>query len=160
MAWLKRITNEHKKLIQNSSNEFNIKPIGDTMADWEAEIMGPSDTPYEGGKFKLRINIPNLYPFSPPTVIFVTHIYHPNIDTSGNICLDILKSSWSASLTLEKVMLSIQSLLNDPNPDDPLRGDVARQYKTDRRAYNEAAKNFTKRFAIESSPVQIDEDDD
>jgi len=92
MAWLKRISNEHKKLIKNGPNEFNIKPIGDTMADWEAMIMGPSDTPYEGGKFKLRITIPNLYPFSPPTVVFTTPIYHPNIDTAGNICLDILKS--------------------------------------------------------------------
>lgn len=92
MAWLKRITNEHKKIIKSGSNEFNIRPIGDSMAEWEADIVGPSDTPFEGGKFKLKITIPNLYPFSPPKVVFITNIYHPNIDTEGNICLDILKS--------------------------------------------------------------------
>jgi ubiquitin-conjugating enzyme E2 D/E len=61
--------------------------------------------------------------------------------------LDILKGSWSASLTLEKVMLSISSLLNDPNPDDPLRSQVASLFKRDRKKYDEIAKEFTEKHA-------------
>jgi ubiquitin-protein ligase len=90
MAWLKRITNEYRSL-SKSDNEFNIKPKDDSMVNWSAVMKGPEDTPYEDGSFTLSIVIPNNYPFSPPTVRFETKVYHPNIDTSGNICLDVLK---------------------------------------------------------------------
>lgn len=130
------------------SNEFSLTPIGDTMEEWSAVLKGPPDTPYVGGKFKIRIKIPKMYPFSPPSVTFVTPMYHPNIDQQGNICLDILKGSWSASLTLEKVLHSISSLLNDPNPDDPLRSDVARVYKNDRETYNKQAESYTQSHAM------------
>lgn len=144
MAWLKRVSHELRNM---GDNEFLIKPIGDSLNELQAVLKGPSDTPYEGGKFDLYIKIPNQYPFSPPSVKFKTKIYHPNIDHNGNICLDVLKNQWSPSLTMEKVMLSISSLLNDPNPDDPLRSDVARIYKSDRDTYNKNAKEITKKFA-------------
>ena len=145
MAWLKRVTYELRNM--SDDNEFLIKPIGDSLSELQGILKGPSETPYEGGNFKLKIQIPNQYPFSPPSVKFITKIYHPNIDHNGNICLDVLKSQWSPSLTIEKILLSISSLLNDPNPDDPLRSDVARIYKSDRDTYNKNAKEITKKFA-------------
>ena len=147
MAWMKRITNEYK-VLKKDSNQFSLEPIGASMSEWSAILQGPKDTPYENGEFKMKITIPQMYPFSPPKVTCITPIYHPNIDTSGNICVDILKNSWSASLTLEKVMLSISSLLNEPNPDDPLRSDVARLYKKDRKKYNETAILHTQKYAV------------
>ena len=89
-----------------------------------------------------------MYPFTPPKLKFITKIYHPNIDTEGNICLDILKNHWSASLTLEKVLYSLSSLLNDPNPDDPLRSEVAKLYKTNQEKYNEIAKQHMEKYSI------------
>lgn len=148
MAWVKRISNEYKKLQKSDSNEFSLRPVGDSLSSWTAKLVGPAETPYENGNFDLQIDIPKMYPFAPPKVKFVTKIYHPNIDTEGNICLDILKGSWSASLTLEKVMLSISSLLNDPNPDDPLRSQVASLFKKDRKKYNEIAQKFTQDHAF------------
>ncbi|KAK4386862.1 Ubiquitin-conjugating enzyme E2 5A [Sesamum angolense] len=95
-------------------------PVGEDMFHWQATIMGPSDSPFSGGVFLVTIHFPPDYPFKPPKVSFKTKVYHPNINSNGSICLDILKDQWSPALTVSKVLLSICSLLTDPNPDDPL----------------------------------------
>lgn len=118
-----------------------------TMHEWTATIMGPSKSPYEGGVFFLQINFPPDYPFKPPKVKFTTKIYHPNINKNGGICLDILKDQWSPALTISKVLLSICSLLCDPNPDDPLVTDIAKLYLENRAKYNETAKIWTQKYA-------------
>ena len=110
--------------------------------------MGPPDSPYQGGVFFLTIHFPTDYPFKPPKVAFTTRIYHPNINSNGSICLDILRSQWSPALTISKVLLSICSLLCDPNPDDPLVPEIARMYKTDREKYNELAREWTRKYAM------------
>ena len=110
--------------------------------------MGPSDSPYQGGVFFLNIRFPSDYPFKPPKVTFTTRIYHPNINANGSICLDILKDQWSPALTISKVLLSISSLLTDPNPDDPFVPDIATLYKSDKNAYEKNAKEWTKKYAM------------
>jgi ubiquitin-protein ligase len=114
---------------------------------WQAIILGPSDSPYAGGVFVLNISFPNDYPFKPPKINFMTPIYHPNINEKGGICLDILKDNWSPALTISKVLLSICSLLTDPNPDDPLVPEIARLYKTDRARYESVAREHTRKYA-------------
>ena len=99
---------------------------------WQATIMGPDDSPYTGGVFFLNIHFPPDYPFKPPKVTFTTKIYHANINSNGSICLDILKDQWSPALTISKVLLSISSLLTDPNPDDPLVPEIANLFKSNR----------------------------
>jgi len=116
---------------------------------WAGVIMGPADSPFAGGVFKLSIHFPSDYPFKPPKVNFDTRIYHPNVNSSGVICLDILKDQWSPALTISKVLLSILSLLTDPNPDDPLWPEVAHQYKTNRLAYDLTAREWTGMYAQE-----------
>jgi len=104
-------------------------------------------SPYEGGTFFLDIAFPQDYPFKPPKVTFKTRIYHCNISSSGTICLDILKDQWSPALTISKVLLSICSLLTDPNPNDPLVGTIAQQLVTDKEAHDRRAKEWTTRYA-------------
>ena len=94
--------------------------------------MGPADSPFQGGVFFLNVKFPPDYPFKPPRIQFTTKIYHPNINAQGGICLDILKDQWSPALTISKVLLSICSLLTDPNPDDPLVPEIAHIYKNQR----------------------------
>ena len=92
---------------------------------WTGTLHGPSETPYAGMTFKLTFSFPANYPFAPPEVLFTTPIYHPNIDFSGRICLDILKDKWSAVLNVQAVLLSLQSLLAEPNCKSPLNGEAA-----------------------------------
>jgi ubiquitin-conjugating enzyme E2 D/E len=114
---------------------------------WEATIMGPTDTPYFGGIFTLTISIPTDYPFKPPKVQFITKIYHPNISPQGAICLDILKDKWSPALNISNILLSICSLLDDPNPDDPLVPDIADLFKRNKERYRQNAIMYTQKFA-------------
>ncbi|KAI5793745.1 ubiquitin-conjugating enzyme/RWD-like protein [Peziza echinospora] len=123
-------------------------PIGDDLFHWQATIMGPADSPYSSGVFFLSIAFPTDYPFKPPKVNFTTRIYHPNINANGSICLDILRDQWSPALTISKVLLSICSMLTDPNPDDPLVPEIAHVYKTDRARYEAMAREWTRKYAI------------
>mmetsp|Transcript_9900 Transcript_9900/g.27808 ORF Transcript_9900/g.27808 Transcript_9900/m.27808 type:complete len:164 (-) Transcript_9900:1181-1672(-) len=122
----------------------------DTLEVWLAEMEGPPDTPYQGGLFYLKIVFPNDYPFKPPKVTFTTKIYHVNVDRSGVICLDTLKSGWSPAFTIGKVLLSISSLLSSPNPKDPMLPELGKQYRNDFDKYMLTAKTWTKRFATRS----------
>jgi len=114
---------------------------------WEAKIIGPENSPYHNGIFKLRIEFPQDYPFKPPKIVFLTKIYHCNINSSGGICLDILKDNWSPALTISNVLLCICSLLDDPNPDDPLDPEISALLKSDKVAHDIKARNFTLMYA-------------
>ena len=119
----------------------------DDLFTWQATIIGPTETPYEGGMFNLVILFPTDYPFKPPKISFTTRIYHPNINSTGGICLDILKDQWSPALSITKVLLSICSLLSDPNPDDPLAPEIANIYKTNKDEFNRIAREYTVKYA-------------
>jgi ubiquitin-conjugating enzyme E2 D/E len=145
---LKRIQRELKDMLKEPVPNVSAGPKSDTdLYAWEATIFGPDNSPYQGGVFKLKINFPSEYPFKPPKVAFETKMYHPNINSQGSICLDILGHQWSPVLTISKVLLSICSLITDPNPDDPLAGDVARVYKSNRPEFDKTAREWTIKYA-------------
>ncbi|XP_066911531.1 ubiquitin-conjugating enzyme E2 T-like, partial [Clytia hemisphaerica] len=112
------------------------------------------ESPYEKGVFQLDIKLTERYPFEPPSVKFITPIYHPNVDTAGRICLDLLKmppkGSWKPSLNLSSLLQSIQLLVTNPNPDDPLMADIAQEFLTNKRLFNENAKSWTEKHALQN----------
>ncbi|KAK7287092.1 hypothetical protein RIF29_00126 [Crotalaria pallida] len=144
----KRILKELKDLQKDPPTSCSAGPVAEDMFHWQATIMGPADSPYAGGVFLVTIHFPPDYPFKPPKVAFRTKVFHPNINSNGSICLDILKEQWSPALTISKVLLSICSLLTDPNPDDPLVPEIAHMYKTDRAKYEATARSWTQKYAM------------
>ncbi|KAJ2807741.1 Ubiquitin-conjugating enzyme E2 2 [Coemansia helicoidea] len=142
-----RIQKELAEISLDPPSNCSAGPKGDNLYDWVSTIVGPSDSPYGGGVFFLDIHFPQEYPFKPPKIIFRTRIYHCNINSQGQICLDILKDNWSPALTISKVLLSICSLLTDPNPHDPLVHSIANQLMNDRKEHDNTAKEWTKRYA-------------
>lgn len=144
----KRITKEFRELEKDPPHSCSAGPVTpEDLFNWHATILGPQDSPYQGGVFHASIQFPPDYPFKPPKVQFKTRVYHPNVNSNGSICLDILKEQWSPALTIAKVLLSICSLLTDPNPDDPLVPDIAQLYKTNRPEYEKMARMWTEKYA-------------
>lgn len=129
---------KHREVPENVS----LGPKEENIFQWNATIIGAKDTAYEGGIFELEILIPTSYPFKAPKVHFKTKIFHPNINDKGDICLDILKSNWVPSLNLTQVMISIVSLMSDPNPSDPFNPTAARIYKENRSEYNAVVREY------------------
>ena len=144
---LRRINKELADIGQNPPSNCSAGPLGDDLFKWQATIMGPSDSPYEGGVFFLEINFPQNYPFKPPKVRFNSKIYHCNVNDKGGICLDILKDNWSPAFTIAKVLLSICSLLTDPNPNDPLVPEIASLWKKSRQQHDNTAREWVQKYA-------------
>lgn len=148
MSALKRITKDYQEILNDPPTNCSAGPVTErNLFEWDATILGPEGSPYQGGIFRLRINFPSDYPFKPPKIQFLTKIYHPNICPSGSICLDILRDKWSPALNITKLLLSISSLLTDPNPDDPLVPEIAHMLRSDKGEFENLARNWTQIWA-------------
>ena len=144
---IKRLKNELSDLDKCPVCNCSAGPINDDLTHWIATIFGPEDTPYFGGVFELDIKFTDEYPFKPPKVYFKTPIYHCNINRQGGICLDILKDNWSPALNTSKLLLSICSLLAEPNPNDPLVPEIAELLRTNKEVHNANAREYTLKYA-------------
>ncbi|CAG8743543.1 9647_t:CDS:10, partial [Dentiscutata erythropus] len=139
---------EEDWIYDNPPSSVAVGTIGEDPFHWQATIMGPPETPYAGGVYFLAIAFPKDYPFKPPKDYFTTRVYHPNIGINGTISIDILMDNLNPCLTISKVLISIQSLLPSPNPDDLLVSEIAHVYKTDRARYVATAREWTRKYAI------------
>lgn len=147
-AIIKRLNKELEEMKNNPPLNCSAGPINDDdLFKWSATIHGPQGSPYEGGIFILDIDFPSDYPFKPPKIIFKTKIFHCNINYHGFICLDILKDKWSPALTISKILLSICSLLDDQNPNDPLEPEIANLYIKNNNEFIKKAKLYTHLYA-------------
>ena len=150
MSTIQRLNKELLDINNNPPTNCSAGIIDDDIFHWQATIIGPEGTPYHNGVFELRIDFPQDYPFKPPNVVFITKIFHCNINSNGNICLDILKDQWSPALTTSKILLSICSLMNDQNPNDPLDADAAELYLKNHNKFLEQASLYTSLYANNS----------
>ncbi|KAM0677548.1 hypothetical protein BDAP_001875 [Binucleata daphniae] len=157
---LKRIKKEMENIEREKNNQielnrqdqtlqyFTLRQISDdSLFEWEASLRAPEGSYYEGGVFILHITFPSDYPFKAPKIVFKNRIYHPNINSNGVICLDILNDNWSPALTIQKVLISLLSWLDDPNCRDPLVPEIARLYMNDREEYKLKCKEYVAKYA-------------
>ncbi|XP_045193456.1 ubiquitin-conjugating enzyme E2 C-like [Mercenaria mercenaria] len=124
----KRLQQELRTLLMSGDPGVSAFPDGDNLFRWVATLIGAKGTAYEGLSYKLSLEFPSGYPYQAPTVKFETPCWHPNVDQSGNICLDILKEKWSALYDVRTILLSLQSLLGEPNNESPLNAQAAEQW--------------------------------
>ncbi|CAF1365922.1 unnamed protein product [Rotaria sordida] len=153
MAFIQRLVIHFRELQKNPPPLCYAEPENPSksMIHWVGWIQGPEDTPYAGGKFRLTIDFPADFPYRAPEVRFVTPVYHPNISVTGEICLDILHSQWSPALTIRGLLISLCSMLADPNSEHGLNKDALKLYRTNQKEYNETARDWTKRFAMDGT---------
>ena len=154
----KRIMADLKEIHSRQSlNDFGITLLpSDNLCIQTAIINGVEGTPYEGYKWRVRLSFPQDYPFKAPTANFIDRMFHPNVSyNSGEICIDILKASWSPALKIHSILVSLQSLLNDPNPSSPLNSDAARLFKNNRDEYNRRVREESARMKASQPELEV-----
>uniref|UniRef100_A0A0G4IEU6 UBC core domain-containing protein n=1 Tax=Chromera velia CCMP2878 TaxID=1169474 RepID=A0A0G4IEU6_9ALVE len=123
-------------------------PFGRNAQSVKCLVKGPEDTVFDGGEFEVGIS-----------VWFVTPIWHPNISSlTGYICLDILKTQWTPSISFISILKSIQLLMSEPNADDAQDEDVAKQFQCRRGEYDRQAREWTRDYAKPGDPKTYDRD--
>lgn len=131
----RRLMKDLKGVRRSPGRTIFAEPLEDDLMTWVAVIFGPEGTPFEGGTFSLVLRFPESYPQDPPGVRFVSEMFHPNIYASGELCLDILSNRWNPSYDVLGILISIQSLLNDPNTTSPANADAAGLFSIDPAEY-------------------------
>jgi ubiquitin-conjugating enzyme E2 D/E len=152
MAYMRRIT-IHFNEIKNNPPPLCYAEPKDPLKDithWIGWIDGAEDSPYAGGRFHLTIDFPSDYPFKPPEIRFTTPVFHPNISAKGEICLDILHSQWSPALATRSLLISLCSLLTDPNPEHGLNKDALKLFRTNQGKYQQTATEWTQKYAMKN----------
>merc|ERR1711907_423132 len=154
MAAARILQNALKKLAQEPTEGFTAELCGDNLFTWHVYVEGPKDTPYEGGVFKLLMTFPEAYPMEPPKLQFLSRFWHPNVYPDGKVCLSILHSPgndpmsgelpeerWLPTQTVNTIVLSLISMLGEPNFSSPANVDASVQWRNDLQAFKRKVRD-------------------
>lgn len=138
-----RLAKELRDLSKKPEEGIEVIVNDDNLADIQAEYTGPAGTPYAGGSFRMRLQLGSDFPTAPPKGFFTTKIFHPNVSTSGEICVNVLKKDWTADTQLRHLLLIIRCLLIEPFPESALNEEAGRLLMEDYEAYAQHARLMT-----------------
>lgn len=143
----KLMENKYPVTLVNGFSEFIVK------------FYGPKDTPYHGGVWNVRVELPDTYPFKSPSIGFMNRIFHPNIDEpSGSVCLDVINQQWTPLYDMCNVFDTfLPQLLVDPNPSDPLNTEAANLKIHNAARYEQRVKDMVQKYATKEALRQQDE---
>lgn len=129
--------------------DWKVELVEDNMNEFYVEFRGPKESPYDGGLWKIHVELPEAYPYKSPSIGFVNKIYHPNVDEmAGSVCLDVINQTWSPMFDLINVFeVFLPQLLLYPNPTDPLNGEAAAMLMREPESYNKKVREYVQRFA-------------
>ncbi|XP_073308558.1 ubiquitin-conjugating enzyme E2-23 kDa-like isoform X2 [Primulina huaijiensis] len=153
-------------LMKLMMSDYKVETVNDGMQVFYVHFHGPKDSPYLGGVWKVRVELPDAYPYKSPSIGFINKIYHPNVDEmSGSVCLDVINQTWSPMFDLVNVFeVFLPQLLLYPNPSDPLNGEAAALMMRDRSAYEQKVKEYCLKYAkpedIGAAPEEKSSDDE
>eukprot|EP00249_Psilotum_nudum_P013827 c24535_g1_i2 orf=1071-1574(-) len=130
-------------------SDYKVEMVNDGMSEFYVEFHGPRDSPYQNGYWKVRVELPDAYPYKSPSIGFVNRIFHPNVDEmSGSVCLDVINQTWSPMFDLVNVFeVFLPQLLLYPNPTDPLNGEAAALMMRDKANYEQKVREYCERYA-------------
>ncbi|KAL6645504.1 hypothetical protein ACP70R_017112 [Stipagrostis hirtigluma subsp. patula] len=160
-------------LMKLMMSDYKVEMVNDGMQEFFVEFRGPNENPkfnqllscfrsciYQGGVWKVRVELPDAYPYKSPSIGFINKLYHPNVDEmSGSVCLDVINQTWSPMFDLINVFeVFLPQLLLYPNPSDPLNGDAAALMMRDRPAYEQKVKEYCEKYAKPEDAGVVPED--
>jgi ubiquitin-conjugating enzyme E2 H len=130
-------------------SDYKVELVEDNISEFHVVFKGPPESPYEGGVWRVHVELPEAYPYKSPSIGFINKIYHPNIDEgAGSVCLDVINQTWSPMFDLVNVFETfLPQLLLYPNPSDPLNGEAAALHMRDPTAYQKKVKDYVARYA-------------
>lgn len=135
----------------------SIRIKDNNVLQWEG-VLKPQHAPYSEGAFKIDLTFPTEYPFKPPTLTFSTPIYHPNVDEKGQVCLPIINAAnWKPATKTDQVIQALMALINDPEPEHPLRSDLAKDFVEDKDKFMKNAREHTAKHAHKNKLEAEDE---
>ncbi|KAI0528779.1 hypothetical protein KFK09_001322 [Dendrobium nobile] len=147
-------------LMKLMMSDHKVEMVNDAMHEFFVDFHGPKESLYQGGVWRIRVELPDAYPYKSPSIGFVNKIYHPNVDeTSGSICLDVINQTWSPMFDLVNVFeVFLPQLLLYPNPSDPLNGEAAALMMRDKAAYEQRVKEYCEKYAKQNLAAAPPED--
>lgn len=142
-------------------SDYKVEMVNDNMHEFFVEFHGPKESPYEGGVWKVHVELPDAYPYKSPSIGFVNRIFHPNVDeTSGSVCLDVINQTWSPMFDMINVFeVFLPQLLLYPNPADPLNGEAAALLMREPEHYKQKVMEYCQRYARLEEMAQTSKDE-
>ncbi|XP_054803953.1 ubiquitin-conjugating enzyme E2 22-like [Prosopis cineraria] len=140
---IKQLVKELKNLDESPPEGIKVMVNDDDFSTIYADIEGPAGTPYENGVFRMKLLLSHDFPNSPPKGYFLTKIFHPNIATNGEICVNTLKKDWNPSLGLRHVLIVVRCLLIEPFPESALNEQAGKMLLENYEEYARHARLYT-----------------